>query len=373
MKTVSAQVVFFPAACFYGALAVVLSAVALNTGWPMGLVGSGHGHELLFGFLLALVAGYNLGKLARFSMWCLFILWLLARITYIIVPTHPVSQWLSPIFALVLAWKIVPRFFAAKKWRNKMISPLLLVICIFPLLWYLQFWGYIDLSHRQLLSAILLLFILLMAFFGGRIIAPAAAGELQKQGKRLQAPVQARLEGLLLLLLPVGALSISVPSTDKVAGVVTLLAASILLIRLTRWQLWHCLNRPDLMALGMGYFSLALGTLALGVAFWFNLPIKTILHIVTVAAAGCLSAGVILKSQYKRETAQTASAIMVLGIISLICIAASMRVLATVGGYSLPLLSISALCWAIAFLCLGVFLLKNSLGPFTISSWRQAT
>ena len=34
-------------------------------GWPPGLIGAGHGHELIFGFALALIAGYTLGPQPR--------------------------------------------------------------------------------------------------------------------------------------------------------------------------------------------------------------------------------------------------------------------------------------------------------------------
>ncbi|WP_339804863.1 hypothetical protein [uncultured Marinobacter sp.] len=49
----------FPAAALGAALAVPFSiyAVLSGSGWPPGLLGAGHGHELIFGFALALVAG----------------------------------------------------------------------------------------------------------------------------------------------------------------------------------------------------------------------------------------------------------------------------------------------------------------------------
>lgn len=59
--------VFFPAAAIHAALIVPLTlfAVYIKPGWPPGLLGAGHGHELIFGFALALVAGYTLGPQPR--------------------------------------------------------------------------------------------------------------------------------------------------------------------------------------------------------------------------------------------------------------------------------------------------------------------
>ncbi|HTN33970.1 MAG TPA: NnrS family protein, partial [Marinobacter sp.] len=85
-KPVHAFWLFFPAASILAALAVPLSVytVASGTGWPSGLLGAGHGHELIFGFALALIAGYTLGPQPRSILLPLFSLWLLARIAWLI-------------------------------------------------------------------------------------------------------------------------------------------------------------------------------------------------------------------------------------------------------------------------------------------------
>jgi len=52
---------FFPAACLYAAIALPLSMAAMLAGWDRtpGLAGSHHGHEMIFGFALAVIAGYT--------------------------------------------------------------------------------------------------------------------------------------------------------------------------------------------------------------------------------------------------------------------------------------------------------------------------
>lgn len=372
MKKLNAQTIFFPAASIYAAVVVILSVSSIYTGWPRYLSGTGHGHEMLFGFTLALIAGYNLGKISQRRLLALFALWLIARISYLLAPSYFVSQWLSPLFALVLAWHIVPRFFAAKKWRNKMISPLLLIICAVPSLWFLQQKFSLPIGHQQLISLILLLLVLLMAFFGGRMIATAAAGELQKQGVRLKTPAQPKLEALLLLLLPLGALSILVPSTKQLAGVPTFLAACVLMIRLARWRVWRCPNRPDLFGLAVGYLWLALGTAALGLALWFQLPVTTILHLITVGAIGCLSASVMLKSHFKRGSAEPRPMATSISIISLISLATILRVIATADTFSQLLLWLSAVSWALAFIRLGILLLSDAKTRSRMTTWRRA-
>lgn len=131
-KNIHAFWLFFPAASLFAALTVPLSvfSVLSGTGWPPGLLGAGHGHELIFGFALALVAGYTLGPQPYRVLTVLFVLWLLARVSWILAPESLAAQLLSPAFALLLARHAIPRFQAAKKWRNRVAGPLILLLCL---------------------------------------------------------------------------------------------------------------------------------------------------------------------------------------------------------------------------------------------------
>lgn len=71
-RKIHAYRVFFPAASAYAAVAVPLSVLAMTgDGISTGLVGSGHAHEMLFGFALALIAGYTLGPIKPLKLFLL--------------------------------------------------------------------------------------------------------------------------------------------------------------------------------------------------------------------------------------------------------------------------------------------------------------
>ncbi|WP_417445933.1 NnrS family protein [Kangiella sp.] len=367
MNKVSAQSLFFPAACIHAAITAVLTVFAyqFSSEWLMAFVGLGHAHEMLFGFALALIAGYTLGQIEAHWLWILFGLWLFARIGYWVDPAGAIGQWSSPIFAIALAWKIVPRFFAAKKWRNRMISPLLMAICSVPLGWLiLREMGW-PVSPSQLSQAMILLLVMLMAFIGGRIIAPAVAGEMQKRGITQQARVQPRLEALILLLLPAGAISALIPGASQVAGVLSIIVAIVIAVRLVRWKVWRCGDRADLIGLGIGYSWLAIGTFALGFAIFFALATNVILHFITVGAMGTLSASVMIKSRLHQFKNLPQPTVMIANILGLLCLATVFRVLAGAMFDSSPgltgpnLLWLSALSWSAAFFALAVFLLST--------------
>lgn len=361
--TVQAFRVFFPAAAIQAGLVVPLSvfAVASGTGLPAGLLGAGHGHELLFGFALALIAGYTLGPMPRRRLLELFGLWLLARLTYLSWPHSLPGELLSPLFAVALAYHIVPRFSAAKKWRNRIVGPLLLLICLVPLLWLLVPW--VDaLDQSGLMRFAVLLLALLMSFMGGRIIAPAAAGTLQKQGYTLEARVQPRIEGGLIVTLAGAALSSLALAPVALTAGLLISAAILLLVRLGRWQLWRCRGRPDLLGLGLGYLWLALGTGITGLTMLADKPLAPALHLITIGALGTLAIGVMLRIHTQRLHRQPPPLGHIAPALALIGVAAVARYLAGPAPYAEPvLLWTAATAWALALWLTAFYLLKGAV------------
>ncbi len=200
-KNIHAFWLFFPAASLFAALTVPLSiySVLSGTGWPPGLLGAGHGHELIFGFALALIAGYTLGPQPGRVLTLLFVLWILARVSWVLAPESIAAQLLSPAFALMLARYAVPRFQAAKKWRNRIAGPLILLLCLLSVVFWLASNTLAAsapaiLDSRQVLTTAIVGLLLLMTFIGGRVIAPAVAGTLEKRGIPLEARVQPHVE-----------------------------------------------------------------------------------------------------------------------------------------------------------------------------------
>ena len=190
----------FPLAAAYAAVLLPWSTLALlfNVPAPVGLYSVfGHAHELLIGYAMLVVAGYLLGPLEPRKVGLLAAVWVLARVGFLCFPG---SFWASAgalAVALLTVFWVVPRFArSAKKWRNKAIAPLLLILCV-----TLVFAAQPSWQGQTVLLELLLGLALLMFFMGGRIIAPAVAGHLLRQQRTLQARVQPRIEGAVLILL----------------------------------------------------------------------------------------------------------------------------------------------------------------------------
>ncbi|QIB66487.1 NnrS family protein [Kineobactrum salinum] len=349
---------FYPLAALYGAVAAPLSVVAMTGGgWPPGLIGAGHGREMFFGFALALVGGYLLGPLSRRWLLALAGLWLAARIAAVMLPVSLPGQLLSSLFALILGALVIPRFRNARKWRNKAVMPLLGAIIMLPLIW-------LSGIRMPLAELGVLLFASLMLFMGGRLIAPAAAGAFRERGLFLDARVQPRLESWLLLLLGAAVVALAAPVTGIVPGTLMLVAGLVATIRLLRWRLWYC-RRSDLWAAGLGYGWVALGLAVLGTTLLLHgTGQRPVLHLVTVGGVGTLASAVMARQHYQRQWKRPPPAMLMLGTMGLMAVAALSRLAAdTVLDVRVEALWLAAAAWSASLVWLAMHLLLDVRDP----------
>lgn len=364
-KNIHSFWLFFSAASFLAALIVPLSIYGTlsGTGWPPGLLGTGHGHELIFGFGLALIAGYTLGPQPRRVLAPLFALWLGARLGWALAPDHLISQMLSPAFAFLLAHYVVPRFQAAKKWRNKIAGPLILLLCLMPVAYWLVSEMPVNLTlplpdTRRIMIASIIGLLLLMTFMGGRIIAPAVAGTLEKRGIPLKARVQPGIEGAILVILPMALILTLIPRADSLSGLFLVCTSLLILIRALRWKLWHCISRPDLLILAIGYLWLAAGAAITGASLLKGTSLLPALHVITIGALGTLSTSVMLRLAWQRAKRAFPPAWQVIGISVAIAVAVLTRLQAGSAAFVNPeMLWISAACWSTAYSLVAIQLL----------------
>lgn len=357
---------FFPAAALLAAAAVPLSvwAVLGGGGWPAGLLNTGHGHEMIFGFALALIAGYTLGPQSPERLYLLFALWLAARISWWFMPGTLLADALSPAFALALAAVVLPRFRAAKKWRNKMVGPLIGTLAIMAVAFGLSrtaIWQseIAEVDPFRIMHAAIIGLLLLMTFMGGRILAPSVANTLDKKGVALSARLQPRVEGTLIILLAAALPFSLIPPLRHAAGALLVAAALITTVRLARWKLWRCLERPDLMVFAAGYSWLVVGGLLSGIALLSGRQMSASLHLITIGALGTLAGSVMLKLAWQRARRQLPPANRTVPLAVAIAAATLLRFVAGTEPFSHPqILWWSAALWAGVWLLMAVELLR---------------
>jgi len=322
---------------------------------------------MLFGYALAVVTGFLVNRLPRRQLVLLALLWLLARIAFLIAPSGLPAVLSNTAFAVAVALIVAPRFMkAAKKWRNRLIAPLVLAICsaLTALGWTMAGRG--GYMTPAIIGTAVLLFALLMLFFGGRLIAPAAAGAIEASGGRLDARVQPRLEGALILAMLATVVIRPLAGTgnlaDALVGMALIASGLLALIRLLRWRLWQCVGRMDLLCLGSGYAWLGIGLLLIGWRLLLGLgpPIAVATHAITVGALGTLTCNIMARTRLlQHRIAPVERAGRLVTITALMSTAAGLRM---VGSDQTMLLLVAAGCWSAAQFTLLSILLETT-GP----------
>lgn len=301
---------WFPLAAAWAALALPASVLGQLdlVGVPPGLAGPlGHAHEMLFGFALAVVAGYTLMPDRHAVSLALLVTWLLARVASLGWPASGAAALLNGFFAVGLAWQVVPVYLRAAKWRNRSVAVILAALAAAVLAFHAA--GLLG-GRREALQAPALFAVLvlsaLMYFMSGRILAPAIAGHLRRRGARLQHVVQPALEGVVLAGLVPATLGVALgPRGHGMASLGLAACAAVGLLRILRWRAWLCRDKPDLLAVLAGHAWLLAGWLLLARALWGSADPVPMLHAITVGALGTLTWSIMLRTQLFRAHLST--------------------------------------------------------------------
>jgi len=353
-----AHAVFFPLAAAYAMLALPASLIAMRggAGWLPGLATpAGHGHEMLFGFAFAVVAGFLVTRIELTHLAALAGLWLLARAAHLVQPMGLTASAANIAFAATVAWLAAPKFLrAAKKLRNRLFGPVLIALAATVVAWHATVLLPASAWQGTLLREAMVLFALLMFFMGGRIVAPAAAGHFQRLGEELEARVQPRLEGVVLVLLLAALVVLPFPPAAGLAAAALAGAGLVTGVRLARWRLWRCRGRPDLIGLGIGYAWLAAGLVLMGAALLVGAwRFSDAMHAITIGALGTLTISVIARTRLlraKRDPARPPGVPLAVGLVGCAALA---RV--TAPAWPVDPWSVywgAALAWGLAYLLL---------------------
>ncbi|HMM78281.1 MAG TPA: NnrS family protein [Gammaproteobacteria bacterium] len=306
-RALPADLVLFPAAALFSIAALALWVYARSH--PAGALRVQatpfvHGHEMLFGYALAVVGGFLISKISLRRLVVLALCWIAARVApFFFDEASAIVALPNLLFAALLAYTAAPMFMrAAKKAQNRVIGPLLIAICACPLLYRAGLAGLPPGGqHLALLLAVDLL-TLLMLLMGGRAISPAVAGHHYRRGEVLQARVQPPLERLVILFMLASALFDLLPGAAAVSGAFACAAAAATALRAWRWRLWTVLDSPELWTLGLGYLWLILGLLLKGYAQIAGVPsVSHALHGLTVGALGTLTLTMMARTHTLRQ------------------------------------------------------------------------
>jgi uncharacterized protein involved in response to NO len=362
--SLQAHRVLFPAAALYGAviapLWLLLLAGALP--WADRLPPGWHGHEMLFGFAMAVIGGYLLTRTKGAWVWAAFGAWLAGRLAFwgIALP-QPVAFLLSLLFPALLFWQAgLPFLRAVKRGRNVIFAPLIGAFALAELLYQVGAAGLWDAGLDRASVLAIDLITLLMVVMGGRVIAAATSGAIQRRGGYVRNMAQIRVEGVVAILL-VLVLLLDLAGVAGVAPAALRLAAAVLILtRMARWRVWRVAGDPAVSVLHLGYLWLAAGLAAAAVMpLWLGVSLQTALHGTTVGALGTLACAMMVRTVLQRARKPVVPSAAMTSITVAVSCSALLR-LAYEGTGAAWMLSASAVVWSACFLVLFVFTLKES-------------
>lgn len=355
----NAQQVFFPAAALFAAIAPWLLMFSMRDHSRAIADGQTHAQSMLFGYVGALIAGYLLGKQSHAYLYAMLALWLAGRVTEILWSHTIIVHICYAGFGLALAIQVAPKFWTAKKWRNRVIGPVIALITCFPILHWLL--SAADRPPNLSQYSLVLLISLLMFFMGGRVITPALARAFADSGKRLPQRVQPYIEGITMALLMTAGALLLLEVPGRWLAPLTAVASLLILVRLYRWQPFLLSWRlADIWALSLGYLWLGLGLFAFSISLAGGLPFVASLHIITIGALGTLSSTIMLKlcSKYSAAPDTVYYAVVVLLAFATLC-----RFLTDfIPLYRQVLLSFAGSLWSINFVIIVFVILLNRRG-----------
>ena len=319
-----------------------------------------HVHELLFGYLPAVIVGFLLTAIPNWTgrlplqgapLAALGLTWLAGR--YVVAFSDKIG-WVGATivdcaFLILMTAAVGREIVAGRNWRNLKIAALLGLLAVDNIGFHLEahFEGIALYSTRLGIAVVLMLIMVI----GGRIIPSFTRNWLMRQEPgRLPAPFS-RFDIACLVLSGSSLASWVLVPEDLFTGVTLLAAAAANAVQLYRWAGERTLPDRLVLVLHVGYAFVPLGFLLSGLAA-FDIAVPSAgIHAWTAGAMGILTLAVMSRA----SLGHTGRALVASPALQAVYAAALTAVLARIGAVLLAdpgglLLAVAALAWAAAFL-----------------------
>lgn len=365
----------------WAALALVVWIAAFIVGTPLPSAFdavSWHRHEMLFGFVGAIVAGFLLtaipnwtGRLpiAGLPLAALAGLWLAARIALYFSGSLglALAAVLDVGFYLVFALVAGREVLAAKN-RN---LPLVGLVLLFALANAADYAGVAGiLADREAgVRAGIALVIMMISLVGGRIVPSFTRNWMSKKGWTEGLPGQPdRFDKVALAATGAALLAWLFAPLAAVTGLLLALAGALQLVRLARWRGWRTVSDPLVLVLHVGYLWVPVGLVLLAASVLETaIPRTAAIHALTTGAMATMILAVMTRAILGHTGRELRADAATVAIYVLITLGAIVRVAAPLGlvGYRMGLEAAGGL-WIAAFvlflLAYGPILFRSRLG-----------
>jgi len=371
---------FFLLASLYAGFGIVIWLLTVTAVWsPDGRLGGSiwHGHEMVFGFAMAVVAGFfltavpNWTGLPRVQGGYLMVLvgaWVAGRLAVwsdVWLPDLAVVALdvaFLPVLLATAAWFVLK----ARKFRQIPLLLVLLLLAVCNVVFHLQFADLLDGDPSRTLQAAVDAVIVLIAVVGGRIVPSFTANMLRAQGSaaevRHRPPVDIGALLLTAALLPMNWWS----GVEGLAAHIALIAGALHIWRLSGWQGHRTLGQPIVWVLHLGYGWVAVGLVIRGLAPMVeDLSATASMHGLTIGAIGTMTLAVMSRAAlgHTGRPLQAPSPLWLAYIAP--SIAVVLRIAADIGpaDHYATLMALSGASWTAGFVLFVLIYAPILLGP----------
>ena len=354
---------------FFAGAAWALIALCL---WICSLVGeitlptaiealAWHRHEMLFGFVGAIIGGFLLtavpnwtGRLpiAGWPLAGLFSLWAAARLAVLFSGT--LSLWLAGLldvgFFVVLGLLAAREVLEANN-RNTPVVGMILLFGVADLTDYLANANVIPWPDLGWQLAIALV-VLLISLIGGRIIPSFTRNWMAKRGVKTGLPTQpGKFDLVVIGATAVAMLFWLVGPPELLTGVVVVAAGALQLVRWARWRGWRTFADPLVLILHVGYLWIPVGLGLLGLSLAGYVPRSAAIHSLTAGAMATMILAVMTRASLGHTARELKASPLTVIVYALVTAGALLRVAAslTLIDYNMGI-DIAGVAWGGAFL-----------------------
>ena len=261
---------------------------------------SWHAHEMVYGYTMAIVAGFLLTAVANwtdstpvrgFHLLGLGLLWLAGRIVMNFDLGFPAVVVLIFEGAFILALALSLSIPLLKTWdkRNFIFLVLLSVLFACDMLFLIT-------KERTSLYVAVIIIVTMISLIGGRIIPAFTVDALEERGEEAHETPQGKLDvlAILSLVLIILALVFAKQKETVLAGT-AFISAIIHALRLRRYHTQRILDDPMVWILHVGYSWVILGLFLLCISALSFIPFSVALHAFTAGAIGSMTLGMMCR------------------------------------------------------------------------------
>lgn len=347
---------FFLGGAIWAALQVPLW-IAEYLGWLGPLAGAmGHAHEMLFGFLAAIICGFALTAIPNWTgrapvagagLAALFGLWLAGRVA-MMAAGQSWGLWIDLAFLPLLTAIIVREIAEGRNWRNLPVAGLIALLTLSHFAFHHPEWAIAAIRGTFAVALIL------VALIGGRIVPSFTRNWLAGRGDEAAKAVVPPMQGLDKAVLGVTAIAlgawVALP-LQPITGFLMVLAAAAQLGRFLRWQWQRTLAEPLMWSLHAGYVWIvaALALTGAGIIWPDAISSKAGFHAIGTGVIGAMTLAVMTRASLGHTGRERVADAATTLVFILVHAGALLRVTAALLADQPVLLGVSAVLWSAAY------------------------